>query len=221
MSALRYLTFDCYGTLIDWRKGIEASLGAALGVQAGGGLLAAYIEAEKREELAYKKYRKVLGDAATKVAAGLGVALGPKKAEEFAASVPAWPSFADTRESLAELKEKGYGLYILSNVDRDLLEETVRRHSLAVDGWVTAEDTRSYKPSPEHWKAFMRSHGAERAEILHVAQSLFHDIAPTQGMGIASAWINRYGERLPPGLRPEYIADGLKPLADLLPRSPD
>jgi len=215
----RYLTFDCYGTLVDWKSGIEASLGAALGpaVRVEGGLLAAYLRAEKEEETTYKKYREVLRRAAIKVALSAGTEVDPRKADAFAASVPDWPAFADTKASLAGLSAKGYRLYILSNVDRDLLEGTIRSAGLVVDGFVTAEDTLSYKPAHGHWMTFMKRTGATPEEVLHVAQSVFHDIVPTQEIGIASAWVNRYGDRLPPEASPLYIADSLDGLSGLLP----
>jgi len=146
----------------------------------------------------------------------MGIQLDPAGSMAFAASVPSWPLFPDTLSSLAELRSKGYKLHILSNVDRDLLEGTIRNSGIAVDGYVTAEDTRSYKPAPGHWEAFMRRSGAKRDEILHVAQSIFHDILPTQSLGIASAWVNRYDGPLPSDAHPSYIVDGLKSLAQVL-----
>jgi len=220
LKNVRYLTFDCYGTLIDWKRGIEAALGAALGgaPRVKGGLLAAYLEAEKEEERSYKKYRQVLRNAALQVASRAGVDLGEEEAEAFADSLPSWPAFSDARPSLDELRSRGYELYVLSNVDRDLLEETIRRSRLELDGYVTADDTGSYKPAPGHWETFMKRSGAEREGILHVAQSVFHDIMPAQKMGISSAWVNRYHERLPPGAQPSFIVGGLEDLLPLLPR---
>jgi len=219
LKSFRYLTFDCYGTLIDWKGGIDAALGAALGgaPRVEGGLLAAYVNAEKEEERSYKRYRDVLRNAALKVALRAGVELSEEMAEAFADSLPSWRAFPDTQPSLAELKSKGYELHILSNVDRDLLEETIRNSRLELDGYVTADDTHSYKPSPGHWETFIRRSGAKREEILHVAQSVFHDIMPTQKMGISSAWVNRYRERLPPEAQPSFIVSGLKDLVRLLP----
>ena len=175
------------------------------------------MEAERDEERSYKKYREVLRNSALRVALEVGVEPDLRRAEAFAESLPTWPAFSDTRSSLAKLKSKGYELFILSNVDRDLLEGTIKNSRLEVDGYVTAEDTHSYKPGSEHWRTFMQRSGAERGEILHVAQSIFHDILPTQKLGIASAWVNRYDEPLPPGAQPTYIADGLRTLARILP----
>ncbi len=214
----RYLTFDCYGTLIDWRTGIERELKAALGDIGIGGqeLLDAYVSAEKAQESSYKKYREVLTLAALSLSDRLGVDATERGARDFAASVPRWPAFPDTRGFLHEMGEKGFKRYILSNVDDDLLEGTIRSNGLEVDGFVTAEEVGSYKPDPGHWLRFMEKTGAEKGELLHCAQSLFHDIAPAQAMGIASAWVNRYSGRLTPGLEPSIISTSLAELAATL-----
>jgi 2-haloalkanoic acid dehalogenase type II len=211
----RYLTFDCYGTLVDWKTGIEDQLRAALGgVRLGGnGLLRAYMDAEKKQESGYKVYKEVLRDTVLSMSGALGRAVAPESAEEFAHSVPRWPPFPDTREFLHDAGSMGYKRYILSNVDDDLLEETIKRNGLEIDGYVTAEQIRSYKPRPAHWKEFMARTGAGRSEILHVAQSLFHDIVPTGDLGIDSAWVNRYGEAMPFGVAPLYVSDSLAHLA--------
>jgi 2-haloalkanoic acid dehalogenase type II len=214
----RYLTFDCYGTLVDWRTGIENELRKALGnVRIGGQeLLDAYVSAEKVQESSYKKYREVLELTASSLSANLGVQVTREAAREFASSVPRWPVFPDTKSFLHEMGMRGYRRYILSNVDNDLLEGTIRANGLEVDGFVTAEDVGSYKPNQGHWLRFMEKTGAGKSEILHCAQSLFHDIAPTQTMGIASAWVNRYGEKLDRSLGPSIICDSLASLTGAL-----
>jgi 2-haloalkanoic acid dehalogenase type II len=214
----RYLTFDCYGTLIDWKSGIERGLRQALGQAGlrGQGLLDAYVKAEMRQESTYVRYREVLSRTALSLSRSLGIPMSKGAAEEFAASLPSWPPFPDTRRFLHEMGSRGYKRYILSNVDNDLIEETLRNSRLEVDGYVTAEDVGSYKPNPGHWKEFLRMTGARKENLLHVAQSVFHDIAPTQRMRISSAWVNRYHERLPVGVSPLFIADSLKHLGELL-----
>ena len=207
----RYLTFDCYGTLIDWRAGIESSLEKAFGRTGlkGKELMEAYVSAEKAEEASYMKYREILVRSARRAGRAIGHPLEESAARKFAASVPSWPVFADTVKFLKEAGKKGYGRYILSNVDVDLLEGTIKKNGLEVDGYVTAEEVKSYKPKWRHWERFMEKTGAEKDEVLHVAQSLYHDIVPTQEMGIASAWINRYRGSLPAGLQPLAISDTL------------
>lgn len=213
-----YLTFDCYGTLIDWRTGIETGLRVALGDVhlRGQELLNAYVAAELKEESTYKKYREVLRSTAIALSGRLGVQVTDQAARDFAASVPSWPPFSDTEKFLRDVGSRGYKRYILSNVDNDLLEETIRNNGLEVDGFVTAEDVGSYKPGSGHWLEFMRRTGATKEEVLHVAQSVHHDIIPTQALGISSAWVNRYGESLPPEAAPSIISDSLKGLGETL-----
>jgi len=213
-----HLTFDCYGTLIDWRAGIERELARSLGSVrlTGARLLAAYVEAEKSQESAYKKYREVLRETVVSMSEALGVEVSDAAAHEFAASVPRWPAFPDTANFLREMGSRGFKRYILSNVDNDLLEETIDVHGLDIDGFVTAEDVGSYKPNPAHWISFLEKTNIQRGKMLHCAQSVYHDIIPTQIMGIASAWVNRYGEKLGPGIQPDFISDNLENLARAL-----
>jgi 2-haloalkanoic acid dehalogenase type II len=214
----RYLTFDCYGTLIDWRSGIERELRSALGEIriTGQELLDAYVSTEKEQESTYKRYREVLRRTALSLSDKVGVAVTEESAIRFAASVPRWPPFADTRKFLDEMGARGYKRYILSNVDNDLLEETIRGNDLEVDGYVTAEDVGSYKPNHGHWIRFMQKTGAKKEVVLHVAQSVYHDIVPTQDLGIESAWINRYDEPMPGGIHPLFVSDSLENLSKLL-----
>ncbi|HLQ06936.1 MAG TPA: haloacid dehalogenase type II [Nitrososphaerales archaeon] len=214
----RYLTFDCYGTLIDWRAGIEASLLAAVGDFGirGQALLDAYVMAEKQQESSYKKYREVLRRTVLSMSGQLGVEVTEEAARKFAGSVPTWPAYADSAKFLKQMGTKGYERYILSNVDTDLLSDTISNHGLEVDGFVTAEDVGSYKPNPGHWLRFMKNTGARKEEVLHVAQSIYHDIVPTNEMGIASAWVNRYDEPMPQGPHPLFVSDSLAHLAESL-----
>jgi len=219
----RYLTFDCYGTLIDWKTGIEAELNAALGRVRleGRELLDAYVSAEKLQEATYQKYREVLRRTLLSMSGTLGVDISEEAARRFAASVPRWPAFPDTNEFLRRMSALGCKLYILSNVDDDLLEETINRNGLKIDGFVTAEQVGSYKPMPGHWVKFMQVTGAKHEETLHVAQSVYHDIIPTQAMGIASAWINRYDEPLPKAATPLFMSDSLAHLGEILAEAPE
>jgi 2-haloalkanoic acid dehalogenase type II len=214
----RYLTFDCYGTLIDWRKGIEKSLEDAFGrlPTRGDALMESYAEAEKLEEADYQKYREVLKKTALRLTQGLGVGGREESAMRFAASVPSWPAFSDSAGALRALGAKGYRRYILSNVDTDLLIGTIQNNGLEVDGFVTAEEVGSYKPSDGHWVKFLEKTGATKGEVLHVAQSVFHDIVPAGRLGFQTAWVNRYRQVLPPGIEPLYIADSLEGLVSVL-----
>ncbi|MDA4124325.1 MAG: haloacid dehalogenase type II [Thaumarchaeota archaeon] len=214
----RYLTFDCYGTLIDWQKGIERSLEASFGKLPvhGGALMESYAAAEKLEEADYQKYREVLRKTSLRLAEELGLKTTKDSAVRFAGSVSSWPAFPDTQAALRSLGKHGYKRYILSNVDVDLLTATIRENGLKLDGYVTAEDVGSYKPAHAHWLRFMEMTGATKDEILHVAQSVFHDIVPAGKIGIQTAWVNRYRQALPAGAEPLYIADSMEGLVSLL-----
>jgi len=218
LSEFRYLTFDCYGTLVDWRAGIEAALAKALGPlpKQGAELAGIYGRLERQEETTYKKYRVVLERTALAVSRALGESMGEAEASEFASSVPLWPPFPDSATSLKRLGRMGFKRYILSNVDRDMLEETISRNAFEVDGFVTAEETRSYKPALGHWVSFTAKTGAERSQVLHVAQSVYHDIVPAQELGVASAWVNRYREPMPLSAQPTFVVDGLEGLIGVL-----
>jgi 2-haloalkanoic acid dehalogenase type II len=213
-----YLTLDCYGTLIDWRTGIEQELRRAIGniPVRGQELLARYIVAEAAEEATYKKYREVLRRAVRSLSAEFGLEITDDAATRFAASVSRWPAFSDTGRFLRDMGALGFKRYILSNVDDDILNETISRNGLRVDGVVTAEEVGSYKPDPGHWMKFMQRSGAGKRDMLHIAQSAYHDIIPTQELGISSAWVNRYREQMPTGASPLYVTDSLAHLAEVL-----
>lgn len=215
-----HLTFDCYGTLIDWRNGIELHLGGLLrkkGLAKETKVFPVYLKAEAEEEGEYKSYREVLHDTGIKVAKNLGVPILGGDAARFATSVPSWPAFGDTVETMKQLGKRGYKRIILSNIDRDILKETISQNGLDVDGYITAEDVGSYKPSEGHWKRFFEKYGADKERTLHVAQSIYHDIIPTSKFGITNAWINRYSEQRPAGVNPSYIFQDLKGLLNVLP----
>ena len=213
-----HLTFDCYGTLVDWRKGIETHLGELLrsnGLPSGVNVFPLYVKLEAEEEGQYKSYREILKDTAVKVAEHLNVSIAEREAKMFAASVPSWVPFSDTVDSLRELGKRGHKRIILSNIDKDMLKETILQNSLEVDGYITAEDVGSYKPSPGHWSRFFDMYKANKETTLHVAQSIFHDIIPCSKLGISTAWINRYNKATPPGINPTYVFDDLSSLLRL------
>ncbi len=211
-----YLTFDCYGTLIDWRRGIEASLGRLLAAPSNAPIFPLYAQYEAEEEGSYKPYSQVLKSTGKKVAKHLGKSITEHQATEFAESIGTWPPFKDTAETLVELGKRGYKRVILSNIDRDLLKTTIHVNHFEVDGFITAEDISSYKPEPAHWKAFFKKYGADKNRTLHVAQSLYHDIIPATKLGIATAWINRYEEQPPQTVAPTYVLKDLRSLLRIL-----
>lgn len=212
------ITFDCYGTLIDWERGIAEAFARAAGERPldVAALLSAYAAIEPVVEAeVYRPYREVLVETARRVAAHLGWDLTAEAARFLAESLPSWPPFPDTNPALERLVAAGYRLGILSNVDTDLLTATRRHLTVSFDIIVTAEQTGSYKPAYGH---FLRAR--ERigdASWLHAAQSYFHDVAPAVALNVPVAWINRKGETLAEGVPgPVYEVRDLTGLADLL-----
>ena len=213
------ITFDCYGTLVDWQSGISAAFNRE--AQADGlefstsRILDAYARIEPLVQAeAFRPYRDVLGQVAQRVARALGWAIDPSRAEFLARSLASWPVFADTDPALERLVSQGYSLGILSNVDDDLLQATLRHLEVDFSLQVTATRTRSYKPAAPHFEVAQQRIGSGR--WLHAAQSYFHDVEPAWERGLAVAWINRKGE--PAGGRacPDHEFENLRLLADWL-----
>lgn len=219
---ITHLTFDCYGTLIDWKSGMEINLRKTFGSRLrlnGKELLNLYTSLEAKEEgKPYKKYVRVMIDTAQRLAENLRIEISKAEAERFANSLPSWPAFKDTVAQLKTLGRMGLKRYILSNVDVDLLEETIGRNHLEVDGFVTAEEVRSYKPSFAHWSRFLEKTGVDKDLVLHVAQSIYHDIIPASRLGIKTAWINRYRNKLLDNAKPLFVCRSLRDLTQLLDR---
>jgi 2-haloalkanoic acid dehalogenase type II len=193
------LTFDCYGTLIDWESGIITALQPLLR-QIGLTLPRdAALEAFARHESAQEAetpgmiYSELLATVHGRLAAEWGAPASATDHERFGASVPAWPAFPDSAAALRYLKQH-YKLVILSNVDRESFKGSNRRLEVAFDAVYTAQDVGSYKPNPANFR-YMLEHlealGHGKSAILHTAQSLFHDHAPAKSFGLASAWIDR------------------------------
>lgn len=219
MSAARkwdVLTFDCYGTLIDWEGGIggafeEASSRAGVRIDRAQALQA-YARREPQEEVGpHRSYRSVLKSTAAHVATSLGWPLNDSGAEFLPESLPYWPAFADTNAALLRLKQSGYELGILSNVDDDLLAGTLKHLTVEFDFIITAQQIGSYKPNHGHFLAARRRIG--NRPWLHCAQSYFHDVVPAVELSIPVAWINRNHE-LPSGAaRPDLEFANLEQLA--------
>jgi len=214
-----HLTFDCYGTLIDWRNGLESNLGELLrrkGLPSGTSVYPTYVKFEAEQEGQYKPYKAILKDTAISVANHFHLAISENEAGHFTESIPGWKPFQDTVASLQELGKRGYKRIILSNIDRNLLEETIHRNNLAIDSYVTAEDVGSYKPAVGHWNRFFEQYKVPKNATLHVAQSLYHDIVPCGRLGVATAWINRYGEEKPAQVEPMFRSPNLTRLLSML-----
>jgi 2-haloalkanoic acid dehalogenase type II len=191
------LTFDCYGTLIDWRGGISDAF-SRIGSRTGQPVdrhqildLHARFEPEvQREE--FRSYREVLDLTATRIAGALGLDIPTDDRHFLSASLANWQPFADTGAALERLHEAGFRLGILSNVDDDLLAATLQHFPVDFDFLVTAQQVGSYKPAPGHFREAQRQIGG--APWLHVAQSFFHDVQPAVALEVPVVWINRLDE---------------------------
>jgi 2-haloacid dehalogenase len=189
------LTFDCYGTLIDWDDGIWGALQPILKKYhrdlTGDQALELYAELEASAERGeYHPYREVLRMVLEKMGERLGFTLSQDELGQFSTSVKDWPAFPDSPRALQALKKK-YKLAILSNVDDDLFAYSAQRLGVEFDWVITAQQLRSYKPSLANFRGAIERIGLPKEKILHVAQSLFHDIAPAREMGLSTVWINR------------------------------
>ena len=220
------LSFDCYGTLIDWETGILTALRPLLartGPRDGALADFARAEAAQQAETPAMPYSQVLAVVHDRLAGSWGAAPDPEENRRFGASIGNWPAFPDTSGALTYLKQH-FRLVILSNVDRDSFRATSVRLGVTFDAIHTAQDIGSYKPDPRNF-AYLRARvtemGVPTDRLLHVAQSLFHDHAPANAAGIASAWIDRHGDRAgwgatsppPPGVRYDFRFSTLGELA--------
>ena len=224
------LSFDCYGTLIDWEAGIAAVLGPwarsrglALDDEA---LLVAYSghEALAETEFPGRRYPEILARSLRELGRELGAEVTDEDAERLARSVPDWPAFGDSPDALAALGQR-YRLIILSNVDNGSFAGSRRRLGVEFTSVLTAEDIGSYKPSPRNFEALLaeaRRLGIAEGKLLHVAQSLFHDHVPAQRAGLPTVWINRRHDRPgrgatpapPAGVAPDWEFPSMRAFAD-------
>jgi 2-haloacid dehalogenase len=196
-SSSRWATFDCYGTLVDWNRGIAAELGRLFGASRGEELLSAYhsIEPRVQSENPTATYRDVMATVLAEIAAQTGAELPAEERNALGRSLPGWPVFPEVPDSLADARGRGWRLVALSNTDRDFIEASLRAIGVPFDAAIVASEVGSYKPAHGHWRAFYGSTGADRDRHVHVAQSHFHDIQPANELGIRTVWINRLGER--------------------------
>jgi 2-haloacid dehalogenase len=219
------ITFDCYGTLIDWEQGILNALQPVLaprGVDAGPDeLLERYARHEARLEAGdYLPYRDVLARSLGGLCEELGVMPSDEEADAFAAAIADWPAFPDTAAALRTLHGR-FRLGVITNCDRDLFARSNRRLGIAFDWVVTAEDARAYKPGLRPFELAFATIDVPRSRILHAAQSLFHDHVPAGQLGLASVWVDRrhdrdgFGATPPASASPALVVPDLSTLARL------
>lgn len=197
------LSFDCYGTLIDWETGLSSVL-APWAREAGlelsdEELLVAYADNEQRVEREYPTalYSAILAESFRRIGASLGAMVSDDWADKIGASVPSWPAFPDSPDALASLADD-YKLIIVSNVHREGFAGSNTLLGVTFDKIITAEDVGAYKPAPTHFEALdaaLADLDVPRERLLHVAQSLRHDHVPAKRHGLASVWINRRHDR--------------------------
>ena len=207
MARDRWATFDCYGTLVDWNGGIRAQLARVFGDERAGELLERYHELEPQLQADGKlSYREVLTGAMRRLGA-------PEDGESaLADSLAEWRPFPEVPQALEETRDRGWKLAILSNTDRDYIEASMERLGVPFEFAIVASEIGSYKPALGHWRAFEERVGTP--PDVHVAASLFHDVAPANDLGLPSIWINRLGEQ--PRPQPTRELQDLANLADTL-----
>ncbi len=185
----RWASFDCYGTLIDWDGGVRVELARVFGDDRADALLAQYHEIEPELQASGERtYREVLTEAMRRLGAPAGDEHG------LAESLPDWRAFPEVRAALDELRRRGWKLAILSNTDDDFVAASQVQIGVVFDEVVVAQEIGSYKPAHRHWEVFFQRTNAPRQGHVHVAASLFHDIAPANELGLTSVWINRLAE---------------------------
>jgi 2-haloacid dehalogenase len=207
----RWATFDCYGTLIDWNGGIGRELERLFGSDRAASLLHRYHEVEpqvERENPA-ASYRDVLAMTLSRLAD-----VPPGESDALGRSLPGWRPFPEVRESLEEARVGGWKLAILSNTDRDFIDASMERIGVPFELAIVASEIGSYKPAHRHWEEFYARTGADPGRHVHVAASLFHDVAPARELGLPTIWVNRLGEEARP--QPDIELRSLSGLAGAL-----
>jgi 2-haloacid dehalogenase len=201
-SRFTTISFDCYGTLIDWESGILPALRTVLANHdqslPDATILELYGEFEAEAESGpYQSYRDVLQSVVRGFAGRLQFEATPAEIRSLLESIRAWPPFPDTIAALREL-QKRYKLVVISNIDDDLFAETRNHLNVEFEAVITAQQARSYKPSINNFQLALRRLALSSDRLLHAAQSVYHDVVPARSLGIATVWVNRKSAR--PGI---------------------
>jgi 2-haloacid dehalogenase len=212
------LTFDCYGTLIDWESGLLAALRPVLQSHAKDlsreQILQIYAELEPKAQVPYRRYCEVLAQVVHGFGERLGFEVSEDEAQRLPQSVKDWPPFPDTVRSLEKLKAR-YKLAVISNTDDDLFAGTVPHLKVSFDEVITAEQAKAYKPSEAPFRLALERLGLSQDRVLHVGQSIYHDVLPAKSLGIATALVFRrgYGATRAVEGKADLIVSDLKTLA--------
>jgi 2-haloacid dehalogenase len=191
----RWATFDCYGTLIDWDRGLRDGYASVWPEIDRERALRLHHSIEPLvQERGELPYRAVLARCLAAVAAVEGLELPVDRRDALGDSLPSWPPFPEVPAALSELRGRGWRLAVLSNTDPDLLGASIESLGVSFDLTITEQEAGSYKPAPGHWERFFEAGGVARDRHVHVAASLFHDIEPCAELGIPAVWINRLRE---------------------------
>jgi len=213
---VRWATFDCYGTLIDWNGGVRGELARLFGDDAAPRLLALYheIEPQVQAEDPERTYRTVLTLTLERMAESEGLQLSEGENDALGRSLPSWTPFPEVPAALEGARSRGWRLAILSNTDRDFIAASKAQIGVRFDETIVASEIGSYKPGHRHWSEFFARTHAERCRHVHVAASHFHDIVPADELGLKSVWVNRLGETCDPA--PTREISDLTELPDVL-----
>ncbi len=219
------LTFDCYGTLIDWESGLLSALRAALDpldVQSTDeALLESFAKVEAQLEAGpYLPYREILRRCLRAICEAHGVSATDEHLAAFGGSVVDWPAFPDSPDALSRLATR-YRLGVITNCDDDLFAASEARLGIAFDWVVTAQQLGSYKPNPRNIELALERIDVPRERVLHVAQSLFHDHVPAKALGLSTVWVDRrhdrpgFGATPPAEARPDLVVPDMMSFAAL------
>jgi 2-haloacid dehalogenase len=220
------LSFDCYGTLVDWESGIMGALKTILSNHNitidDKQILELFAQRESIQEAGeYLKYREILKKVVENFGEKLGFTPTESELNSLAASIQNWEPFPDTVEALKALKER-YKLTIISNIDNDLFAYTAKKLAVDFDWIITAEQVKSYKPSLQNFEFALQQMGISSDKLLHVAQSVYHDIVPAKTLGLTTVWVNRrqgkdgFGATVPASGTPDLEVSDLKSLVSVI-----
>ena len=220
----RWISFDCYGTLIDWETGISSAIGQVLQshgiVKSRPEILALFADVEPRvqDSQTYLEYRRVLRDVMSNIGTELGISLTESDQGCLADTLPDWPVFPEVVGALNVLRER-YSLAVISNVDDDLFSRTADGLNVDFDSVVTSQQVQSYKPNPRNFEVASERMAVARGRWIHVAESLYHDIGPANRLGITSVWVDRPdrgGATRPSDALPDLIVPDVASLVQMM-----